>query len=100
MARGPEQRKPANFRLPLSILRRIDLHAARMERQMPGIQVSKTGALLNLLETALGLAEASDEPGGMAGGVDAEMVSTKASKKRARPSLKSKGQRVRTRPKR
>jgi hypothetical protein len=47
------------FRLPASLLDRLDRHAERMCRDVPGLDFTRVDALRTLLTTALDAAEAA-----------------------------------------
>lgn len=49
----------AGFRLPRSLLKRVDQHMERLERSIPGMTVNRSDAIKVLLLDALERAEAS-----------------------------------------
>jgi len=58
MATPKVKTKQVNFRMPLDLLKRLDQHAKRMQKQLPGLRIDRTGALKFLLEKALAAEEA------------------------------------------
>jgi predicted transcriptional regulator len=45
------------FRLPPSLVRRLDAHAARLRREQPGVRFTRADAARSLLEAGLAAAE-------------------------------------------
>lgn len=49
----PEEIQPYGFRLPISLMARVDAFAEKAASHMPGYKVSRTDAIRVLLEKAL-----------------------------------------------
>ena len=62
MPPATEETRPIAFRLPYSLIERLDAHAERMGRTTPGMQFTRTDALRVLLLGALEVAEAQAPP--------------------------------------
>jgi hypothetical protein len=58
---GKEPTTQVAFRLPESLLGRLDRHAARLARLHPGLEFTRVDALRTLLATALDEAEATEK---------------------------------------
>lgn len=61
MAKEKEKTEQVAFRLPASLVKRLDDHASRMAAERPGEEVGRADALRSLLAHALNEAEAKAE---------------------------------------
>lgn len=52
-------KQQTNFRLEVSLIKRIDAHARRLSASMPGVSFTRVDALRDLLETGFSVAEST-----------------------------------------